>query len=282
MLQQIVSKNKDLKEQLFNLIVKFITKYFRKIFEQIKSNHNTKIYHILQKQLIETIRKDFLDKHYHKFLKWLKKRNITEQQIDDMLLDIIHNSIKIISKNIEVTNYKLPDFKTFYHKCLKRLARKIYENPKTINNMKNEDFKKDIDDVLQHFIPIDNLYIKDQYTNPKSIKYHYINNSSSESQSSHLPLNNNSTKIFIDSYDKANADTKNLNYISTDISKSSEQHSVKSKHSDVKSINIPKNKKNDNYHNHNNYNHNNYNHNNYNHNNYNKYKNEFNENFFDN
>ena len=180
MLKTILNENARLKTKLYNPIIKFVYKYMLKLFEKEKSYHNNResrpsLYPDFQRRLLQITKwsDKKLDKQYSKFLKWVQKReDLSEEQIYKLLKDIIRLSTQIIINKSDVyvdtllQNYKLPQLKTYYYKCLRRIARRVYENPKDFeSSLKNEDLINDLENIL----------INESNEIPTDIKFERVN-----------------------------------------------------------------------------------------------------------
>lgn len=223
-----IEKRDKLKTKLHNILVKYIYKYLTKLFEKEKLSHNSKssrpsLYPDFQRSLLKIPKwsEKRTDKEYHKFLKWLqKKEDLDENELYLIFINIIKLSIEIILNKSDIyvnsllENHKFPTMKEYYIKCLKRIARIIYENPKQIYNIKTGLLINELDNILQIFIPYNTineileLQEEESVQNNIKIKYDFDKDSSS------ISLRNDSDKILI--IDKQPSEDPSLHYVSSD------------------------------------------------------------------
>lgn len=229
MLKHSLTENTRLKTELYNLIIKFVYKYILKLFEQEKLYHNTSakkpsLYPEFQRSLLKITKwsDKTLDKQYSKFLKWVEKRkNLSEEQLYQLLKDIIKLSTQIMINKSDVyvdallQNYKLPSLKTYYYKCLRRIARRVYENPKFLYSLKNEDLINDLENILQNYLPLDKiktvLEFKQETEKDNNIQVAY-NFDDNDDKSSSISLRNSLQNILL--VDKEQSD-QSLHYVSS-------------------------------------------------------------------
>jgi len=229
MLKHSLTENTRLKTELYNLIIKFVYKYILKLFEEEKLYHNTRetkpsLYPGFQKSLLKITKwsSKTLDKQYFKFLKWVEKRkDLSEEQLYKLLKDIIRLSTQIMINKPDVyvdtllQNYKLPTLKAYYYKCLRRIARRVYENPKILYSLKNEDLINDLESILQHYLPLDEiktiLEFKQESENDDNIQVAY-NFDDDDDKSSSISLRNSLKNMLL--VDKEQSD-QSLHYVSS-------------------------------------------------------------------
>ena len=229
MLKHSLTENTRLKTELYNLIIKFVYKYILKLFEREKSYHNTpekrpSLYPEFQKSLLKITKwsDKTLDKQYSKFLKWVgKRKDLSEEQIYQLLKDIIRLSTQIMINKPDVyvdtllQNYKLPALKTYYYKCLRRIARRVYENPKGLYSLKNEDLINDLENILQNYLPLDKiqtvLEFEQDIENNNNIKVAY-NFDEDDDKSSSISIRNSLQNVLL--VDKEQSD-QSLHYVSS-------------------------------------------------------------------
>lgn len=272
MLTDIINKRNYYKDQLYNPTIRFIYKYMVKTFKNEKGGtditqkiHKTKLYKKFQKILLEIPYwpDDDIDKQFKRFTKWAS-REYDVNQIEDSLKHIIRLSIQIIvNKNDTyvdkvLEDYKYPDLKYFFYKCLKVIARKMYEHPNEIYTFSTYDLYQEIDKVLQKLLPIDKtkLFIKeDVYTQnghskqQNKITYDFEKKSSTPPPSSPQIKNEKSKSKSksdrVQSKHKEHLKIKNqkqLNYVSSDIMDFEKSDNEIDQHisDNMKYINIPK------------------------------------------
>lgn len=161
-----IEKNRILKSKLHGLIAKFGYKYVVKLFGKELESHKTnnsksKLYVDFQKTLLKIPKwsDKTIKKQYKKFIKWANRLDLEEQDLQQQLTQIIRGSTQIIINKSDVfvdtllQNYKFPSIQNYYYRCLKRIARRIYENPKLIMEIKVDSLKNDLENILQKVLP---------------------------------------------------------------------------------------------------------------------------------
>lgn len=270
--KQNIETNRRLKIKLYDYLVKFIYKYLKHCFEKQVELHSTsetrpKLYPDFQRVLLKIPKwsSNRLDSEYYKFLKWIKKRNESRsrndtapqdiKQLEAILKTIIKISTEIIvnKSNVYVDallqDYKFPSLQQFFYKCLKRISRIIYENPKSLYTIKTELLIEQIDNVLNSILPSKEIETVLEFVNEDDVqskrsfidfKYNF-ENEFSESSSSENDVKGNPLII-----DKQSSEPS-LHYISSNELNSElacdeiENQSVEAKESDdgIRYINIP-------------------------------------------
>lgn len=169
--KQNKEENKRLKTKLYNLIIKFVYKYITKLYERELEYHNTretrpKLYKDFQKTLLEIPKwsDKTIQKQTNKFIKWvLKRENLSENDVENMIKNIIKLSTQIIlnKSDIYITtllqNFNFPNVKTYYYKCIKRIARIVYENPKQFHELQTGQLFDELDNILQSLLPLQEI-----------------------------------------------------------------------------------------------------------------------------
>lgn len=148
-----IEARKEYEDKLYTIIYKYQIKYIYYVFEKQydddkQINRLNSLYRHFQKRLLKIAdwSSDKLHKEYKKFLEWCKRKyNIQEEELQQILNTIITLFVKIMinKKNIIIEglldSYTFPKFKYFFYKCLKRISRHYYENPKSLTiDDKNE------------------------------------------------------------------------------------------------------------------------------------------------
>jgi hypothetical protein len=223
-----IEKRDKLKTKLYNILVKYIYKYLTKLFEKEKSSHDSKtsrpsLYPDFQRTLLKIPKwsENKTNKEYHKFLKWLrKKEDLDENELYLMFINIIKLSIEIIINKSDIyvnallENHKFPSMKEYYTKCLKRITRIVYENPKQIYSIKTSVLINELDNILQIFTPYnminDILELQEEESVQNNIKIKY----DFDKENSSISLRDNSDKILI--IDKQPSEDPSLHYVSSD------------------------------------------------------------------
>lgn len=237
LIKQNKEENRRLKTKLYNLIIKFVYKYLIKLYDRELESHNTretkpKLYRDFQKTLLQITKwsDKTIQKQTNKFLKWVEKReNLSEKDLQNMIKNIIKLSTQLIldKSDIYITtllqNFNFPNVKTYYYKCLKRIARIVYENPKGLHDLQTGRLFDELDNILQSFLPLheieailefdDTKQAKSDETKRINVKYDFENDSLSNNSNSSISLRQSDQPKLI--VDKQSSD-QSLNYVSSE------------------------------------------------------------------
>ena len=162
-----ISIKKKLEEKLYDMLTKGLHKYIKRIYKKKKEEYenNTLVCKNFQKKLYKiakwsekTVNTEFLH-----FVSWCKRHyDIDKEEMETMLKKIILlstqvmiNRSRIFTENF-LSTYELPEIRDIYYKCLKKIARIFYENPKSIyeNDISFETLKENIKSPFYNIIPI--------------------------------------------------------------------------------------------------------------------------------
>jgi len=270
-----IEVRKEYEDKLYAIIYKYQIKYIYYIFENQydddkQINKLNSLYRHFQKRLLKIAdwSSDKLHKEYKKFLEWCKRKyDLQEEELQKILDTIITLFVKIMinKKTIIVEgileSYTFPKLKYFFYKCLKRISRHYYENPKNLsidenNDILNTTYKKTILDligsVVYNMLPMKQimsiLEYKDLINEDKSenenIFIQYDFNNTKTSESSH----NSNPKVIIEKQ----LSECSLKYISSDdfdkeYCKSESEQEIQQHNEEedlVKHVRIPKIKRN--------------------------------------
>jgi hypothetical protein len=268
--KQNIETNRKLRAELYDILTKYIYKYIRRTFEKEKELHSTtetrpKLYPDFQRVLLQIPKwsSRTLEKEYNKFLKWAKKKNdIDTKDLETMLIDIIKLTTEIMLNKSSIyvetllQDYKFPSLQQFYYKSLKKIARIIYEEPKSLYTIKTSNLTNQIENVLNIYLPTKQIesvldFIEQDLDPHIKVKYNFENDTQSSKSSISLRKNSSDNNNLI--IDKISS----LHYVSSDdlhhLKDTEEDHiSVKNKaveEDNVRHINIPKIKKSQYYYN---------------------------------
>jgi len=269
-IKQNIEKNRELKSVLYGILTKYIYKYIRRTFEKEKELHSTietrpKLHRDFQKVLLQIPKwsSRTLEKEYTKFLKWVKKKN--DINTEELMIDIIKLTTEIIlnKSSIYVTSllqdYKFPSLQQFYYKSLKKIARIIYEEPKSLYTIKTSKLTDQIENVLNIYLPTKQIesvleFVERDLDPCIKVKYNFENDSkSTESSKYSISLRKNSSDNNNLIVDKISS----LHYVSSDdlhdLKNTDDDHlSVKNKiveNDNLRHIDIQKMKKSQYYYN---------------------------------
>lgn len=192
-----IEHKEEIQSQFYEILAKYIYKYINKILRMEYDLHKASktiglLYPNFQKRLLKIPKwSDYhIDKEYGKFLKWSsRKYNYSEEQLQQMLNDIITITIQVMihkpSLYVEkLLEGSLPSLRKFYYKCLKKLCRIFYENPKSTKSITLSQLKDKIDTIINVVLPInkidtvleiqqEELISKDENTSIKNITYDF-------------------------------------------------------------------------------------------------------------
>lgn len=280
-----VAKNIEHKEkiqsQFYEILAKYIYKYINNILRMEYDLHKASktiglLYPNFQKRLLKISKwSDYhIDKEYGKFLKWTKRKyNYSEEQLQQMLNDIITITIQVMihkpSLYVEkLLEGSLPSLRDFYYKCLKKLSRIFYENPKSTKSITLSQLKDKIDTIINVVLPINKIDTvleiqqeelllegsKDENTSIKNITYDFnkldvsnksnISKKSSKSSKSSSSISKEPILYYISS-DKSSdhqdykKDKKDYNY-NQDYNQDKQDSTDTSSDKGLKEIYIPK------------------------------------------
>ena len=154
-MQENISIKKNLEEKLYEILTKGLYKYVKRIFEKKKEEYgnNKLVYQYFQKKLYKLAK--WSDKtitiEYLNFISWCNRHyNISEIEFENMIKKIILLSTQIMINKSRIytenflSTYEFPKMKTIYYKCLKKIARIFYENPKSIYDISLQTLKENL------------------------------------------------------------------------------------------------------------------------------------------
>ena len=265
--KQNIEKNRKSRSVLYGILTKYIYKYIRRTFEKEKELHSTvetrpKLYPDFQRVLLQIPKwsSRTLEKEYAKFLKWTKKKDDIDTQ--ELIIDIIKITTEIMLNKSSIyvetllQDYKFPSLQQFYYKCLKKIARIIYEEPKSLYTIKTSKLNDQIENVLNIYLPTKQIesvleFIEKDVDPIIKVKYNFENDTESSKSSISLRKNSSDNNNLI--VDKISS----LHYVSSD-----DLHDLKNTDDDqlsvinkvveddnIRHINIPKIKKSQYYYN---------------------------------
>lgn len=139
----------DLLEELTTLMCTYCIKYMNSLY---RSSKNVKYF---QKFLLGITKWDDrnIQKEYKKFLKWTNKRGV--QNFETQLNIYINRKIYSLSK--QSLDIDIDYIKTF-HKCIKRIAKVYYKNPKDIFSISEKSLFKIIQNTIRSLIPLQKVF----------------------------------------------------------------------------------------------------------------------------
>jgi len=261
MIQENISIKKKLEEKLYEILTKGLYKYVKRIFEKKKEEYgnNKLVYQHFQKKLYKLAK--WSDKtitvEYLNFISWCNRHyNISEIEFENMIKKIILlstqtmiNKSRIYTENF-LSTYEFPKMKTIYYKCLKKIARIFYENPKSIYDISLQTLKENLQTSFYNMIPIKKItdYLENKQDSiiiEKEIVEYNFNKEDTTSTKSTSNYNNGNGDGDGENNNQIKNNDKNLKYICSDDFKqlSSESNKINpiiKDEEEIKHIRIPK------------------------------------------
>lgn len=239
-ISQKIDAKRKIESRLYEILCKYIYKYLNKMYHnQMVINPKT-INFSFQKELVKISKwsEDTINKEYFKFLKWCKKKyDYKEQHLQNFLREIITlNTMIMINKTEEYTislleTYDFPKLQIFFYKCLKKISRFFYENPKSITSVSFGTLKSYIETITTSMLPLKHITAvleynsdEDNNTQPEQliIEYDFENlsfTSSNESKRSNESNRSNKNNILVEKINSDNdseISNKLLHYLSSE------------------------------------------------------------------
>lgn len=159
-------KKNDNEKVLTHIFTRWCDKVTYKMFEESVDSKS------FQRKLLDIAkwRDDDIAYSYRKFRKWLKKRGpkkiYSERELEKVFAEYIVSSLKCLCENEMIvktvlTERSLPTIDEIYYKCIRRIARHLYEHTKmfkggSFDDVYNELFKL-TKTLLIKFIPFKRL-----------------------------------------------------------------------------------------------------------------------------
>lgn len=219
----IISIKKNIEEKMYDMLTKGLHKYIKRIYKKKKEEYenNILVCKNFQKKLYKIAKwsEKTLNTEFSHFVSWCKRHyDIDEEKMETMLRKIILlstqvmiNRSRIFTENF-LSTYEFPKIRDIYYKCLKKIARIFYENPKSIyqNEISLETLKENIKYPFYNIIPIKKItdYLENKQDSviieKEIVEYNFDKNSSSSNSS------------FIKEKENKNEDDSNLKYVSLD------------------------------------------------------------------
>lgn len=240
---ELSSMRKDIEANVSRPFVEYTEKYIEKV--QDKCDGSTKY---LQKTLRSMGEWDSskVDREYNKFLKWCLKRGTTVEYIRENLNKFVVLSLRImLSKKIQdeiIKDYEV-NIKDFFYKCMRRVARREYDNVTSQTNGETKDTTTIVISCLHEFIPLEKLIeIMELFDEEEDSNHSYdFNKTFSDSEDIKKIVIEKYCSNSNDSTDKATHDAE-LHYVPSENFEDEYYHSddSKSKDSNIKEIKLPK------------------------------------------
>jgi uncharacterized protein (UPF0254 family) len=192
-MEEMIEKKQMYETQIADVFKVYLQKYMKKLYDYVDRDLKR-----FKKVLVDisSWNEEKITKEYNKFLKWSGKKSIEEAELKNMLDNVIMYSIRLmINKYDTDVLTKLIEFEStnperFFYKCMKRVAKFVYENPETETEMFEKDVNRVIISVIYEFLPIQKiLRLLEVSKEPESEKSYDFNKTfTSESESDSPPL----------------------------------------------------------------------------------------------
>lgn len=239
----LIATKKEYQDKLINILQKYILTYFKEI--------HTDTYKEFQKKLfkIPGWSDEKIDKEFSHFIKFTTKKFKLNNDDMSKILDIVFSlNLKIVTSIFDTVEVNVPSFKIFWYKCLKKITKLFYENPKLIDDTSNPTINNNfiiyIKYIIQKFIPIKDII---NSTEKILINYNFdndsfnTNNSSTQTEQEEEEQNKDEEEYH---EKQKNEDKNDLMYINSEEFENEYYHSDKlSDKEEHKQINVPKKKK---------------------------------------
>lgn len=231
-----IHKLNNTKKEYQNKLNEILKKYFIRYIEKLYSDCDS--YKDFQRELLKIPEwsYDKSVKEYDKFLKYTKEKfDLSEDELIKILDIIFGLNIKIMTSLFDEIELNIPKFNIFWFKCLKRIGKYYYENPKkSLEKPSSNKLNDSIEYVIQKYIPLKDII----NSTHKELEYYNFDNINTDIEN-HI-TNDKSSKINIslESTDNENS----LQYIKSEDFENEYYKSDKSENelSQEKHINIPK------------------------------------------
>lgn len=163
---ELHSKKNNSEKVVTHIFTRWCDKVTYKMFEDSTDSKS------FQRKLLDIAkwRDDDITYSYRKFRKWLRKRGpkkiFSERELEKVFAEYIVTSMKCMCDNemivkMVLTERSLPTIDDIYYKCIRRIARHLYDNPKLFKDKSFEDAYNDLFKItktlLIKFIPFKRL-----------------------------------------------------------------------------------------------------------------------------
>jgi hypothetical protein len=176
-LSVLVNSKEESEKVMTDTLQQYIGKYLRKVRISILTEVSPKVKTKLEgdsKSSIKEFQKMLLSmarwsdskvaREYSKYVKWCKNYGYKEQQLQSHFDNVVTLSSQImLYKYKSNLNYEPSSMQVLFYKCLKRIARHYYENPRAVEHSKDSKIERDIlasfvTTSLNSFIPLDTIF----------------------------------------------------------------------------------------------------------------------------
>jgi hypothetical protein len=241
-MEEMIERKQLYEEQIADIFEVYLEKYINKLFDYVDRDMK-----IFKRKLVDIAgwNEEKVTKEYNKFLKWTGKKSIEEAEVKNMLDNVIMYSIRLMINKYDteiiakLVEFESTDPERFFFKCMKRIAKFVYENP---NSIKLEEFNQKVKNivvsVIYEFVPIAKIIKLLEVTKEAESEKSYDFNKTFTTESEQAPQQ----KLVVDK--QTTSSDNELNYVpSEEIIKEYYQSDKEDKNENEKLINIPKTKK---------------------------------------
>jgi hypothetical protein len=241
-MEEMIERKQLYEEQIADIFEVYLEKYINKLFDYVDRDMK-----IFKRKLVDIAgwNEEKVTKEYNKFLKWTGKKLIEEAEVKNMLDNVIMYSIRLMINKYDteiiakLVEFESTDPERFFFKCMKRIAKFVYENP---NSIKLEEFNQKVKNivvsVIYEFVPIAKIIKLLEVTKEAESEKSYDFNKTFTTESEQAPQQ----KLVVDK--QTTSSDNELNYVpSEEIIKEYYQSDKEDKNENEKLINIPKTKK---------------------------------------
>lgn len=205
---ELHSKKNNSEKIVTHIFTRWCDKVMYKMFEESVDSKS------FQRKLLDIAkwRDNDITYSYRKFRKWLKKRGpkkiYSERELEKVFAEYIVSSLKCLCDNTKIvetvlTERSLPTIDDIYYKCIRRIARHLYDHPKLLKDKSSDDVYSELFKItktlLLKFIPfkrlLEEMELHKRENEDKLHSYNFdkIGNSEGEDHHRHTILSRNSS-----------------------------------------------------------------------------------------
>jgi hypothetical protein len=245
-MEEMIERKQLYEEQIADIFEVYLEKYINKLFDYVDRDMK-----MFKRKLVDIAswNEEKVTKEYNKFLKWTGKKSIEEAEVKNMLDNVIMYSIRLMINKYDteviakLVEFESTDPERFFYKCMKRIAKFVYENP---NSIKLEEFNQKVKNivvsVIYEFVPIAKIIKLLEVTKEGESEKSYDFNKTFTTDEPEGAHTKPQQKLVIDK--QTTTSDNELNYVpSEEIIKEYYQSDKEDKNENEKLINIPKTKK---------------------------------------
>lgn len=156
-IHHFIKSKKEYQSKLTKILKKYFVRYISKSFDKSLREFQK----ILLK--IPEWSDDKLNKEFSKFTKFIENRfDLSEEDLSKTLSILIGLNVKIMAPITYDIEVKIPKFKDFWYKCIKKIGKYYYEHPKVM--LSDLEFEKTypyieeaINSIILKYIPLQDI-----------------------------------------------------------------------------------------------------------------------------